>query len=216
LSSSATGTAGRPTALTLVWRLALATGFALLLSHWYARDIVSAAMPLLSWGLGVVADEFQVLSLQFMTDRHNQSLVAMVRLEHTLLIGNAVVVPDGVSVMTVGSAIGNVLQPMLVTLVVVLAWPASIAEMATRVACAGLLQVVVLLLNTPLSMAAWLWIGYMRHYSPDAWSALLPWNIFLNGGGRIVMGLVAAALSIALAHHLARPRLEASAKPAAA
>ena len=208
--------AGRLTAFALMWRVALATGFALLMSHWYGRDIVSALMPLLSWSLSVVADDFKVLSLQFMTDRHNESLVALVRLDHTLLIGDAVVVPDGVSVMSVGSAIGNVLQPMLVTLVLVLAWPAGLAEMTIRVACAVVLQAAILPINTPLSMAAWMWIGHMKRYAPDTWSALVPWNIFLNGGGRIVMGLVAAALSIALAHQLARPRHAASAKPVAA
>jgi hypothetical protein len=52
-------------------------------------------------------------------------------------------------------------------------------------------------------MAAWLWFAHLQRYAPDERSALVWWNIFLNGGGRLVLGLASAVLAIALARRWA-------------
>jgi hypothetical protein len=71
------------------------------------------------------------------------------------------------------------------------------------------------LLDTPFSMAAWLWEIQLRAHEPDRASPLVWWNIFLNGGGRLALGLLAGASSVVLARavadRLARP--EPAARP---
>ncbi|OYY64245.1 MAG: hypothetical protein B7Y51_04720 [Burkholderiales bacterium 28-67-8] len=186
----------------LVWRVLLATSVVLLTSHGYARDVVTRLMPVLSWGLATVANDFKVLSFELMTDRGQTTIGAVVRLERSLVFGSQVVVPDGASTMVVGAAIGNVLQPLLVALVWMLAWPGGWFEMALRLLLGTGLQAGVLLLNVPCSMAAWLWLVQLKRYAPDTVSPLVWWNVFLQGGGRLVLGLLCAALAIALAKRL--------------
>ena len=71
---------------------------------------------------------------------------------------------------------------------------------------AVVLSAAVLLLDTPFSLAAWLWHTQLRQYEPERFSALVSWNLFLNGGGRLALGLVASALAIALSSPLRRKR----------
>lgn len=203
----------------LVWRVLLATLVVLLASHWLAREVVTRLMPVLSWGLATLADDFTVLSFGLMTDRGQASIGAVVRLERSLVFGSQVVVPDGVSTMVVGAAIGNVLQPLLVALVWMLAWPGGWFEMALRLLLGTGLQAGVLLLNVPCSIAAWLWLVQLKRYAPDTVSPLVWWNVFLQGGGRLVLGLLCAALAIALAKRLsgrlgrATDRVDVPARP---
>ena len=184
-------------------RLLLATAAVLTVAHLHSRDAVSLVMPALSKALSVVAEDFRILRFGFIEERGNVSIGALAMLDHTLVLGGRAIVPDDVSVMMVGTTIGTVLQPVLVALVLALAWPAPWLEMALRLAIVGLLLALVLLADTPLSMAAWLWEVQLRAHEPGRASPLVWWNIFLNGGGRLALGLVAGALSIALAQRVA-------------
>lgn len=190
-------------AASLIWRLALATAVVLLAAHLWSHDLLVQLKPVLFWALETAADDFTVLQFDFGNERGNDSLVALAQLKRTLMFGGTAVVPDGVSVMAVGSATGNVLQPMLVGLVLMLAWPSCLLEMALRLTIGTLMQAGVLLINTPLSMAAWLWFAQLQRHAPGEWSALVWWNVFLNGGGRLVLGLISAVLAIALARRWA-------------
>jgi len=200
---SASHTPRGASAASLIWRLALATALVLLAAHLWSHDLLVQLKPVLSWALETAADDFTVLQFDFAKDRGADSLVALAQLKRTLMFSSTAVVPDGVSVMAVGSATGNVLQPMLVALVLMLAWPAYLLEIAVRLAIGAVLQAGVLLINTPLSMAAWLWFAQLQRHAPDDWSALVWWNIFLNGGGRLVLGLISAVLAIAIARRCA-------------
>ena len=71
-------------------------------------------------------------------------------------------------------------------------------ELLCRIPAACALLVPVLLLDTPLSVAAGLWDTQPKPYAPGTPSPLIWWNIFLNSGGRLVLGLVAGVLAIAM------------------
>lgn len=184
-------------------RLVLATAAVLAAAHLLSRDAVALLLPTLSTALGFVADDFKILRFDFFSERGNASIGALAVLNHTVVLGGRAIVPDDVSVMMVGTTVGTVLQPVLVALVLVLAWPARWIEMAPRLAIVVALLAVVVLLDTPLSMAAWLWDVQLRAHEPGRASPLVWWNIFLNGGGRLALGLIAGALSIALAQRMA-------------
>lgn len=186
-------------------RLALATTLVLTAAYFFSRDAVRLLMPMLSSALSAVASDYKILRFDFFDERHNASIGAIARLEHTLVLGGRAIVPDGQSVMGVGATIGTVLQPVWVALVLVLAWPAHWREMLLRLLIIAPLLAAVLLVDTPLSMAAWLWDVHLRMHEPDRASPMVWWNVFLNGGGRLALGLIAAALSIALARQLAHP-----------
>ncbi len=192
-------------ATRLALRLGLASALVLASAYFFSRDAVRLLLPLLSSTLGAVASDYKILRFEFVDDRHNASIGALARLEHTLVLGGRAIVPDAQSVVGAGTTIGTVLQPVCVALVLVLAWPARWRELLLRLAITAPLLAAVLLLDTPLSMAAWLWEAQLRMHEPDRFSPLVGWNVFLNGGGRLALGLVAATLAIVLARRLASP-----------
>lgn len=187
----------------IAWRVVLATALVLAATHFYARDVVKLLLPALPPVLGLVANDFKILRVELVDERKNASIGALAVLDRTLFLDGRAIVPDGSQVMMVGTTLGTVLQPVLVALVLVLAWPARWAEMALRLAIASALLVVVLLIDTPFSLAAWLWDAQLRAYEPGRASPLVWWNVFLNGGGRLALGLIAAALAIELAQRIA-------------
>lgn len=186
------------------------TSVALLwVAHWYSRDAVALLMPALSKALSFVADDFKILRFEFVEERGNAAIAALATLDHVLVLGGRAIVPNGTSVMAVTTTVGTVLQPVLVALVLVLARPVRWFEAVLRIVFVAPLIALVVLLDTPFSMAAWLWEIQLRAYEPGRASPLVWWNIFLNGGGRLALGLLAGASSVVLAQsvagRLARP-----------
>lgn len=187
----------------LVWRVVLATVLVLGAAHFYARDAVKLLLPVLSPTLAFVADDFKIVRFDLVDERKNASVAALAVLERSVFLGGRAIVPDGTQVMMVGTTVGTVLQPLLVALVLVLAWPARLNEMALRLVIAIPLLAVVVLADTPFSLAAWLWDAQIKLHEPGRASALVWWNVFLNGGGRLALGLIAGTLAIALAQRTA-------------
>lgn len=185
------------------WRLLLSAALVLAAVHAGSREAARLLLPLLHGALVVVADDFEIRRFELVDERANASIGALAVLRRSLFLGGQAIVPDGNQAMVVGTTIGTVLQPVMVLLVLALAWPAGRAELALRLLVAAALTLPLLLLDTPLSLAAWLWDAQIKAYEPGRASLLVDWNVFLNGGGRLALGLIAAALSIALAQRLA-------------
>ena len=199
--------AGPDATLWLVARLALASALLLAAAHVQGRTAVALLLPALEGTLRWVADDFEILRMAFVTERDSLNLAVVARLDHVLVLGGRVIVPDGTQSFIVASTtVGTVLLPLLAALSLALAWLARPLEMLLRLAIVAVLSAAVLLLDTPFSLAAWLWHTQLRQYEPERFSGLVSWNLFLNGGGRLALGLVAGALAIALASTLGRKR----------
>lgn len=194
--------AGRSTqirALNFALRLGLVTALMLTVAHFCSRQMVTLMLPTLTAALKLVAEDFEIIQVEVVDERNQASVAAVALLGRTVVLGGRAVVPDGRSVMAVSTTIGTVLQPIWVAWVMALAWPSRMAELALRIVIVSAMVVPVVLLDTPLSLAAWLWDVMVRLHEPGRASPLLWWNVFLNGGGRLVLGLIAGFVSIALA-----------------
>lgn len=194
--------AGRSTqirALNFALRLGLVTALMLTVAHFCSRQTVTLMLPTLTAALKLVAQDFEIIQVEVVDERNQASVAAVALLGRTVVLGGRAVVPDGRSVMAVSTTIGTVLQPIWVAWVMALAWPSRMAELALRIVIVSAMVVPVVLLDTPLSLAAWLWDVMVRLHEPGRASPLLWWNVFLNGGGRLVLGLIAGFVSIALA-----------------
>jgi hypothetical protein len=187
----------------LVLRVLIATALVLAVAKSSSRDIVAWLAPGLAAALVWVADDFNVKRVEFVKDRNDTALAALAVLKRTVFLGGRAIVPDGVSPIVVSATVGTILQSALVAVVLVLAWPAGLVEWLLRLAIAAVPITVIVFIDTPLSMASWLWNSQVMSYEPGRFSALVAWNTFLNGGGRLALGLVAGALAIALARALA-------------
>jgi hypothetical protein len=194
-----------PAALGWLLRLIVATALVLVLAHFQGRTWVGWMLKPLAHTLAWAAPDFRVLQFGFMDDRNNRSVSAVARLEHSVVLNDVAIVPDG-SPLVVGANVGTVLQPLLAAVVLLLAWPGGPLRVLLRLLLAAPLLAVVLALDTPLSMAAWLWFTQLQQHAPGQTSPLLWWNTFLNGGGRLALGLAAAALAIAAAGRLLKLR----------
>lgn len=187
----------------LVLRVLLAAVLVLAAAHAGSREAARLLLPLLRDALALVASDFSIQRFELMQERANTTIGALAVQERTLFLGGQAIVPDGQQIVVASTTVGTVLQPLLVLAVLVLAWPARLFEFAVRLGLATAAGVAVLLLDTPFSLAAWLWDAQIRMYEPGRSSPLLWWNVFLNGGGRLALGLVAAAVAITLAQRLA-------------
>lgn len=187
-----------------VVRLVLAAVLVLAAAHVGGKDAARLLLPLLRGALEMVASDFSVQRLELVDDRANASIGALAVLERSIFLGGQAIVPDGTQAMVVGTTVGTVLQPLLVLAVLVLAWPAGAKELALRIVLAAALGMLVLLLDTPFSLAAWLWDAQIKLYEPGRSSPLVAWNVFLNGGGRLALGLMAAGAAIVLAQAMAQ------------
>jgi hypothetical protein len=184
----------------LLLRALLVVGLLMWLFQQSAPALVDGLRPLLGWALDLCAGDFRVLSLEFVDDRGNRALAALAQLDHVLEAGGRIIVPDGVSKVRVSSTLGNVLQPLLVGSALVLTWPArSWLEALARVLTAPPLLLLALLLDTPLAFSVRMWHTVLQAHAVAHDSPLLWWNTWLNAGGRLALGLAAAALALAAA-----------------
>lgn len=163
-----------------------------------SRDAVNALLPAFALILELVADDFKVLRFGFVNERGNESLVLMALLKQTLFFDTKLVLPDGRTMLMAGVTLGTVLLPLQVVLAASLAWPGSWRELLLRLGVALVLVAGVLLVDTPLTLAAWLWDGQLRAHAPDQRSFLVWWSTFLTGGGRLSLSIAAAATAIVL------------------
>jgi hypothetical protein len=189
-----------PHPVELLLRALLATAVLVWLAQAAAAELVSGLRPLLGWALDHLAADFRVLSLDFVDDRGNRALTALAQLDHVLQVGGRVIVPDGVSSLRVSSTVGIILQPLWVGAALLLAWPAiSWVEALSRLMVAPPLLLLALLLDTPLAFSVRMWHTVLQAHDVPHDSPLLWWNTWLNGGGRLALGLVAGALALVLA-----------------
>jgi hypothetical protein len=194
-----------PSTSALVWlalRLVLACVIVLAASHWFGRVLVQAMIPTLKSALAWYAGDFYVHRLSLVQEGADTALQAVARLDHTLVLGEVAVVPEPTRGYIVTTTLGTVLQPLLTAFVLVLAWPARGFEWLLRLVVALLLCMPLLLLDSPLYLAGSLWDMQVKTHAPGQFYLSVWWMGFLSGGGRLVLGLAAGSLAVALARSL--------------
>ena len=65
------------------------------------------------------------------------------------------------------------------------------------------IALLLVLLNTPFALWAWLWDLHADLYEPDRFSPLLIWARLLDGGVRLLLGMLGAVVVVALASRFA-------------
>jgi hypothetical protein len=179
-------------------RLVLACMFVLAISHWFGRPLVQAMLPLLKSALAWFASDFYIHQLALVQQGPDTALQAIARLDHTLVLGEVAVVPDFKTGYFVTTTLGTVLQPLLTALVLVMAWPARVLAWLLRLVLAGLLLLPLMLLDAPLYLFGSLWDMQVKAHAPGSFYVSVWWMSFLSGGGRLVLGLAAGGLAVAL------------------
>ena len=176
-------------------RLVLIAASLLALGRIFASPLITPVLPAFAWVIEAADYRYRVDSIAI--DPSKTFIKLTVTPIHALVIsGSRVLLPDAALHFYPSALVGSVLQPIILLLAVVLAWPATtLAALAMRLLLAVPATVVLLFVNVPRALLGSL-IDF-REIFPDApVSLIVYWNDFLQTGGPLVLGLAAGALVV--------------------
>jgi hypothetical protein len=195
-----------PRPLEAGWRFLAACALLLTATHVWGRAAIEWLLPLLRMEIGWIDDHYRVLGLTLAAQGADSVLRLDVNLQRIMVVGSHVVHPDPRGHAHVTTLTGHVLQPAILGLAVLATWPAlAMREYALRLVF-GLATIgAVLAIDVPFVLVGELWALAHERFAPGSFSPLLMWTGFLQGGGRLALGLLAGATAVAAASRIVRP-----------
>lgn len=180
----------------------LAYALVIWLAHRYGRDAVEAVMPLFRTLISILDEHGRVMSLAIVSDGADTLVRMRVELVEDIVInGQRFAAGHYAFLPSIGT--GLILQPAVIALGLVLAWPVQKAlEYPLRIAVVAVLLAFVLITDAPLT----LWANYVHTIvEPNAFSLLWWWEELLVNGGRLALGFLIALVAIRTADRGAKP-----------
>jgi hypothetical protein len=172
----------------------------------FAEEIVDWMLPAIPATMDWLASDFRIEAVSVFTDHGSARVGILAVLSRSLVEAGRAVIAGETTPILLTVTVGGVLQPVWMALIAAAAWPGRAAEFALRLPLVLPAAALPMLLDTPVSFATRLWDTqlstlHIPHHSPLIW-----WVAFLEGGGRLVLGLVAGAVAVAAARALTSPR----------
>lgn len=185
-------------------RFAAACALLLVLAQLAGRELLEALLPAYRWMVGLLDDRYRILYLGLASQGADSVVRLDVALQRPVLIGGQIVMPDPRGHAQVTTLAGSALQAVVVFLAALLAWPLRARTEAAFRALLGLPAGLLLLLaDLPFVLVGELWALFVERYAPGAFSPLLAWKDFLQGGGRLALACAGGALAVGGAQALA-------------
>lgn len=171
--------------------------------------LADAFLPVLRWALVHLDTEDRVIALtigdQGVVSGNDRVYRLVVAPEKAVYIGERIQFPQAGGGAAVSVLVAYLWQPLVIALPLALAWPASRRiEWPVRMGVLASLLAGLALIDLPFTLWAQIWKIYIDALAPGMLSALLVWSSFLQGGGRLLLGLVMASTSVYLGHRVAR------------
>lgn len=171
--------------------------------HSFGEPLLQLLLPLFKWQIQAMDDQYKLLNLSIKSLGTDRVFSMQVILAKPLILGGQFILPDPRGVATVSSIIAHIWQMLVIFLAVLVALPVKqFTEYWRRIAFALPILIVVLMLDIPFSLLATLKVLILEQLKLDRFSGLLFWNDILEGGGRLVLGLVGGLVSDWLANSL--------------
>jgi len=184
-------------------RFLAACSVLLVLMHFVERDLLELILPLFRWELGVLDDHYKIVQLGLATQGADGVIRLDVTLQRPVFVSGHLVLPDPRGRANVTTLSGNVLQPVIVFLALLVAWPArGWTETAARTCCGLLLLPVLMMVDVPFVLMGELWALLLDRHAPTSFSPVIAWKEFLQGGGRLALAFTAGGLAIVLASRI--------------
>lgn len=179
--------------------LAVATAFALLIVPLIAERIEGCLLPVHRAVFELLAREFRVTRMATEQVSSHRVVRVEVTLADTLVLGHRTFRPDPRGVAQASTPVAHTIHAMVTALLVSVAWPA--ADFATRLRrslLAFALSAGVAVVDAPSILAGTLWQTVLDSAGPGRFSLLTLWAAFLEGGGRLALGILAGASAAAI------------------
>lgn len=180
-------------------RLVILAAILLTLGRVYGTTLVTPMLPALTWLIEVVDDRLRVDHAIIVTRSADTIIQLKVTPIRMLFLGDRMLMPDAKLHFDPTTLLGSVLQPVILLLAIILAWPvAHLRAFPVRLLLAVPMMVLLLVVNVPLGF-----VGVMqdfREYLPAApVTPLAYWNDFLQTGGPLALAIAAGILVVSVA-----------------
>jgi hypothetical protein len=180
-------------------RLLLAAALLIPLAVLVGPAVQRWLLPATSVMIETVAPDLRVRSLQLATVNGEQRVTVVVTLARTTVIGEKVLMPDPRGEATAFTPAGHAWIAPLVLALALAAWPTrSRAEALGRLACTLAASIALLAADPAVMLSATIWQLMIDNVAPGTPVLLASLAGVLLGGGRIVLGLAAAAAIVGL------------------
>lgn len=181
-----------------VLRLVFAATILLILGRVYETVLVAPMLPAFAWTIEAVDDRLRVEHIGIANRKANTFIELKATPVRMMMLGHRTLMPDPKLFFAPAILLGNVLQPVILFLAIVLAWPGTrLRSLAARLLLA-VPMTALLIVNVPLGF-----VGVMqdfREYFPDApVTPLVYWNDFLQTGGPLALAIAASVLVVSAA-----------------
>lgn len=179
------------------FRLVVLATLLLVVARSYEVPLVKPMLPALGWLIEQVDSRFRVDDTRIERQPSGRVIQFKVTPIRPLMFGAAVLTTDPSLVMTPTALVGFVLQPIVMLLAIIVAWPVpSLKALAIRVLWSVPAAMVLLVSNVPLGIAGTLVDA--REIFPDApVDPLVYWNDFLQTGGALVLAVGLSVIVLA-------------------
>jgi hypothetical protein len=173
----------------------------------YGPRLAESFLPVLQWVFVQLDSVDRVIDLSI-TDRGavgGRDLVyrLIVAPEKMVFVGEHLASGNPQGSATISVLVAYLWQSFVIALPMALAWPVSRRiEWALRLMCLMAVLAGFTLIDLPFTLWAQVWQTYVDAFAPGKFSLLLVWAQFLQGGGRFVLGIVAAGISVYLARYV--------------
>ncbi len=166
---------------------------------YFERTIIDWLIPLLSWEITHLNDSFSILFFG-VEDHHGASNIAL-----NVVFKNDIIVSQSSHVVATnfygaaGLLAQNVLHPLMVVTIAVLAWPGEKWLVYLVRLCVALpLTLLVVMIDSPIQLLASILTTFSKQID-SPWvtpTSMIYWSDFLNGGGLFAISLVCSLIAI--------------------
>jgi len=171
--------------------------------------MAEAFLPVLRWSLVQLNSVDRVVDLSIrahgVISGDEQVYWLVVAPDRLVFIGDRPVFADPRGRAMVSVLVTYLFQSLIVALPFALAWPASSGtQWLVRLAALSAFLGCFTLIDLPFALWAQIWQIYVDTHAPGKFSLLLVWADFLQGGGRFLLGFIAAGMSVVISRSLFR------------
>ena len=180
-------------------RILLASAVILPVILYFERSIMQSLIPLLKWEITQLDDSFNILFFGVSETKGASNIELNVVFNHDIVVNQASQAVASNFFGSAGLLTQNVLHPLMIITVAILAWPASAWQVYAIRLGAGLpLVILMMMLDSPFQLLASILTTFSKQID-SPWvspSSMIYWSDFLNGGGLFALSLVCGLIAI--------------------
>lgn len=173
--------------------------FAAILVHFMGARLVETLLPAAKAEIEVLESAYLVNEITYARGSGDTAIRARIHQVQCLTHSGQTLCPQSGAWAEVACPAGGFFASLIVMVATCFAWPAESArEYPWRMVACLLAGSVVWAVDTPLQLWAAAWALQYEALAPSAPSPLLIWTEFLQGGGRMAIAFLLAALSASI------------------